>query len=120
MYMVHETNAVVLNRRHFTWNKNPLSRKFRDCKNAEEFVAHFNAIQAELEVAGANGEAIEEDITRPPTKRPRVSGEPGAEERDMKKWLDKMDYEIEQHKIGIKLWQFLFVVHWAIPCIPLL
>ena len=24
----------------------------------------------------------------------------------MKKWLDKMDYEIEQHKIGIKLWQF--------------
>ena len=38
----------------------------------------------------------------------------------MKKWLDKMDYEIEQHKIGIKLWQFLFVVHWAIACIPLL
>ena len=48
MHIQSRTDAVVLNRRHFTWNRNSLSRKFRDCNNADEFVALFHALQEKV------------------------------------------------------------------------
>ena len=111
MQIESRTDAVVLNRRHFTWNRNSLSRKFRDCNNADEFVALFHALQ-EKAVATDGEAASEEDTNGPPTKRPKVGGDSEAEAQDTKKWLDKIDYEIEQHKIG--MWSCIGVVHFGI------
>ena len=55
------TDAVVLNRRHFTWNRNSLSRKFRDCKNADEFIALFHALQGKA--VAIDGEATSEEFS---------------------------------------------------------
>ena len=108
MQIESRTDAVVLNRQHFTWNRNSLSRKFRDCNNADEFVALFHALQEKA--VATDGEAgSEEDTNGPPTKRPKVGGDSEAGAQDTKKWLDKIDYEIEQHKIG------MWVMHWGSP-----
>lgn len=83
MQIESRTDAVVLNRQHFTWNRNSLSRKFRDCNNADEFVALFHALQEKA--VATDGEAgSEEDTNGPPTKRPKVGGDSEAEAQDTK------------------------------------
>ena len=96
MQIESRNDAVVLSRQHFTWNRNSLSRKFRDCKNDDEFIALFHPPKGKA--VATDGEATSEE--GPPTKRPKIGGDTEAEEQDTKKWLDKIDYEIEQHKIG--------------------
>lgn len=81
------TDVVVLNCQHFTWNKNPFSRKFQDLKTALEFVARFNTLLQTITTTDGEGEGSkggEEADEVPSAKQPRISGDEDQGKQIMK------------------------------------
>ena len=102
-----QKDHLVLNRQTFEWSANSFCRLFRDCTNAKDFTPKFAAVLKQLE-----GHLILEDLPEteelPSAKRSRLeeplaAPSPSTNDKgdsDTSKWLDSIDYEIRQHKMG--------------------
>lgn len=79
---------LVLNRRLFVWNANEFCMRFKERTTALQFVEEWKAWQTETE-------SIQETVM-PPEKRIRLDDK----EHDSEKWMDEIDLEIDQHRVG--------------------
>lgn len=89
---------VVLNRKLFVWNANEFCMRFKEKKIATEFVEEWEAWVGECNATVTP--TLESQCSEmPPAKRIRIDEKKEPDE----KWMDDIDYEIEQHKVGMSV-----------------
>ena len=97
--------CCVLNRQTFIWNANEFCQQFKEHKTAATFASAYTTLSAEWR---AKSLTQDDTVTKqpeqpPPTKKPRLDTTSQAslkDENDMSKWLDTLDFEIENQKVG--------------------